>query len=88
MVTRKPRARKRLLKKLYEREQSRNMKPNTLTEKSSNILEALAKGLSFEEILVEFPALTYHDIFRALGGLPDAAAHAASGKGDRHRLRK
>ncbi len=36
-----------------------------LTEQSRLILEAIAKGHTYEQILVQDLAMTYHDIFRA-----------------------
>src|SRR3981081_934366 len=41
------------------------MEPNELTEKSRAILEAIAKGHTYEQILVQQLAWTYHDIFQA-----------------------
>src|SRR5579883_685865 len=36
-----------------------------ITERTRTILEAIAKGNTYEQILVQDPALTYHDIFHA-----------------------
>jgi hypothetical protein len=36
-----------------------------LSEQSRSILEAIAKGHSYEQILVQELAMTYHDIFQA-----------------------
>ena len=41
------------------------MEPIGLTDKSRAILEAIAQGHSYEQILAQDPAWTYHDIFRA-----------------------
>jgi len=44
-----------------------------LTEKSRAILEAIAKGHTYEQILVQELAWTYHDIFRAASEALEAA---------------
>src|SRR6266404_7197950 len=41
------------------------MEPNKLSDKSRAILEAIAKGHTYEQILVQELAWTYHDIFQA-----------------------
>lgn len=46
------------------------MRWNKLGKKSKDILKALAKGHSCEEILAEDPTLTYHDIFHAASESP------------------
>jgi len=41
------------------------MEPSELSEKSRTILEAIAEGRSYEQILSAKLAVTYHDIFHA-----------------------
>jgi hypothetical protein len=41
------------------------MEPNKLSDQSRAILEAIAKGHTYEQILVQDLAWTYHDIFQA-----------------------
>jgi hypothetical protein len=43
------------------------MEPNELSEKSRLILEAIADGHSYEQILSGKPGLSFNDIFRAAG---------------------
>ena len=47
------------------------MKSNKLSDKSNEIVAALAKGRSCEQILASDPTLTYHDIFRAAAEMPE-----------------
>jgi hypothetical protein len=49
------------------------MKSSALSEKSRAILEAIATGHTFEQILVQDLAWTYHDIFQAAAEAIEAA---------------
>jgi hypothetical protein len=51
-------------------EQLRDMRLNRISEKSRVVLKALAKGLSYEQILAVDGTLTAHDFFRALSESP------------------
>ncbi|NLE39915.1 MAG: hypothetical protein GX621_18000 [Pirellulaceae bacterium] len=53
-----------------------------LTEQSRAILEAISQGHSYEQILVQDLAWTYHDIFRAAAEALDVAAAARDGGKD------
>ena len=46
------------------------MRLNEMSEKSRIVLKALAKGLSYEQILAANRTLTAHDFFRALSESP------------------
>ena len=46
------------------------MRLNEISEKSRLVLKALAKGLSYEQLLAADHALTSHDVFRALSESP------------------
>jgi hypothetical protein len=46
------------------------MRMNEISEKSRSVLKALAKGLSYEQILAADRSLTAHDFFRALSESP------------------
>ena len=46
------------------------MKPNEPSQKSRDIVEAVAEGYSCEEILARDHSLTFHDIFRAATEIP------------------
>jgi hypothetical protein len=41
------------------------MEPTGLSKKSRVILEAIADGHSYEQILAQYPAWTYHDVSEA-----------------------
>ena len=47
------------------------MKSEKPKDKSQAILAALANGCCCDQILAADPALTYHDIFRAVADLPE-----------------
>jgi len=51
-----------------------------ISEKSRAILEAIAKGHTYEQILVQDLAWTYHDIFRAAAEALDPASVTTPGK--------
>jgi hypothetical protein len=51
-----------------------------LSEKSHAILEAVAKGHTYEQILVQDLAWTYHDIFRAAAEALEASQATNDGK--------
>ena len=51
-----------------------------LSEKSRAILEAIAKGRSYEQILVQELAWTYHDIFQAAAEALEAAPTTTGSK--------
>ena len=51
-----------------------------LSEKSRAILEAIAKGHTYEQILVQDLAWTYHDIFRAAAEALETAHGKNAGK--------
>lgn len=51
-----------------------------MSEKSRAILEAIAKGHTYEQILVQDLAWTYHDIFRAAAEALEAGPPTTSGK--------
>lgn len=54
-----------------------------ISEKSRAILEAIAKGHTYEQILVQELAWTYHDIFAAASealGIPSATPEPSSAK--------
>jgi hypothetical protein len=57
-----------------------------LSERSRTILEAIAKGHSFEQILVQDLAWTYHDIFQAAAEALELAEAAGSRKSYEERL--
>jgi hypothetical protein len=46
------------------------MRLNEISEKSRLVLKALAKGLSYEQLLAADHTLTSHDVFRALSESP------------------
>jgi len=56
------------------------METTELTEKSRAILEAIAKGHTYEQILVQDLAWTYHDIFQAAAEALDVAKAERGGK--------
>jgi DNA-binding NarL/FixJ family response regulator len=56
------------------------MQPGALTDKSRAILEAIAEGHTYEQILAQDAAWTYHDIFRAAAEALDAARAGPDGK--------
>jgi hypothetical protein len=62
------------------------MEPNKLSDQSRAILEAIAKGHSYEQILVQELAWTYHDIFQAASDALELADFAATKKGYDERL--
>jgi hypothetical protein len=47
-----------------------DMRLNDISEKSRAVLKALAKGLSYEQLLATDRTLTSHDVFRALSESP------------------
>lgn len=49
-----------------------DMRRNELSEKARAVLRALAKGLSYEQVLAADNTLTAHDVFRALSESPRA----------------
>src|SRR5882724_8493659 len=51
-----------------------------LTEKSRAILEAIAKGHTYEQILVQDLAWTYHDIFQAAAETLETATTSTRAK--------
>jgi hypothetical protein len=55
------------------------MRLNELSEKSRIVLKALAKGLSYEQILAANRGLTAHDFFRALSESPPGFWNATPG---------
>ncbi len=46
------------------------MRPNKTSQKAQEILKAIAKGHSCEQILARDRTLTYHDIFRSVSEVP------------------
>ena len=62
------------------------MEPNRLSDKSRAILEAIAKGHTYEQILVQELAWTYHDIFQAATEALELAEFAGTKKGYDDRL--
>src|SRR5438105_5952910 len=62
------------------------MEPNKLTDKSRAILEAIAKGQTYEQILVQELAWTYHDIFQAASEALELAEFAGTKKSYDERL--
>jgi hypothetical protein len=62
------------------------MEPNYLSDKSRAILEAIAKGHTYEQILVQDLAWTYHDIFQAATDALDLAEFAGTKKSYDERL--
>jgi hypothetical protein len=50
------------------------------SERTRTILEAIAKGHSYEQILVQDPAFTYHDIFHAAAEALQLASATAPSK--------
>ena len=56
------------------------MQPNELSEKARAILEAIAEGHSYEQILSGRIADTYNDIFRAAAEALDIAERVRPGK--------
>ncbi len=54
------------------------MEPNKLNDKSRAILEAIAKGHTYEQILVQDLAWTYHDIFQAAADALELAGFSGS----------
>lgn len=51
-----------------------------LSEKSRAILQAIAKGHTYEQILVQDLAWTYHDIFQAAAEALEASQGTSEGK--------
>jgi DNA-binding NarL/FixJ family response regulator len=64
----------------------KQMEPNTLSDKSRAILEAIAKGHTYEQILVQDLAWTYHDIFQAAAEALELAEFAGTKKSYDERL--
>jgi len=62
------------------------MEPNKLSDKSRAILEAIAKGHTYEQILVQDLAWTYHDIFQAANEALGLAEFAGTKKSYDERL--
>jgi hypothetical protein len=62
------------------------MQPNKLSDKSRAILEAIARGHTYEQILVQELAWTYHDIFQAASEALDLAEFAGTRKDYEERL--
>jgi hypothetical protein len=62
------------------------MEPNKLSDKSRAILEAIAKGHTYEQILVQELAWTYHDIFQAASEALEVAEFATTGKTYQERM--
>lgn len=62
------------------------MEPNKLSDKSRGILEAIAKGHTYEQILVQDLAWTYHDIFQAATDALELAEFAGTRKSYDERL--
>ena len=56
------------------------METSELTEKSRAILEAIAQGHTYEQILAQHLAWTYHDIFLAAAEALDVAKADHGGK--------
>jgi len=56
------------------------MEPNKLSEKSQAILEAIAKGHTYEQILVQELTWTYNDIFQAAAEAIELAEFAGTRK--------
>ena len=63
-----------------------NMDPKPLSDKSRAILEAIAQGRTYEQILVQELAWTYHDIFQAAAEALAVAGGAVPGKGYEERM--
>jgi len=57
------------------------MRPNEISQKSRAVLKALAKGLSYEQLLAADRTLTAHDVFRALSESPTGFWHKRSAQG-------
>jgi hypothetical protein len=62
------------------------METSGLTKKSRVILEAIADGHTYEQILASFPAWTYHDISQAAAEALDAASAESPGKSHNERM--
>lgn len=56
------------------------MEPNKLSDKGRAIPEAIAKGHTYEQILVQDLAWTYHDIFQAAADALELAEFAGTTK--------
>ena len=56
------------------------MEPRELDDNSRTILEAIAEGRSYDQILSAGLAATYHDIFRAAADALDIAERVKIGK--------
>jgi hypothetical protein len=57
-----------------------NPEPNRLSAKSKSILEAISRGHTYEQILVQDLAWTYHDIFQAAAEALELADFAGTRK--------
>jgi hypothetical protein len=62
------------------------MEPNKLSDKAPAILEAIAKGHTYEQILVQELAWTYHDIFQAAADALELAEFAGTTKNYEERM--
>ena len=71
--------------KIYWKENN-EMEPNKLSDTSRAILEAIAKGHTYEQILVQDLAWTYHDIFQAATDALELAEFSGTRKSYDERL--
>ena len=62
------------------------METDKLTAKSRAILEAIAEGHTYEQILVQDGAWTYHDIFRAAAEVLDIVSAYCGAKSYEDRM--
>jgi hypothetical protein len=64
------------------------MEPQALSQTSRTILKAIAKGHTYEQILVQELAWTYHDIFQAAAEAIEVADRQVGGEGYETRMAK